>query len=115
MICAQRSAKKSCLNSLRRTDTRRPHRKSKRPMSSHDPIDVVFSFDTTGSMYPCLTQVRRTIEATVKRLFTEVPNLRIGVTAHGDYCDRGETYVTKHLGLTTDQASITRFVQTVER
>jgi hypothetical protein len=84
-------------------------------MSSHDPIDVVFSFDTTGSMYPCLTQVRRTIEATVKRLFTEVPNLRIGVTAHGDYCDRGETYVTKHLGLTTDQASITRFVQTVER
>ena len=22
-------------------------------------IEVVFSFDTTGSMYPCLTQVRR--------------------------------------------------------
>lgn len=33
-------------------------------------IEVVFSFDTTGSMYPCLTQVRRKIKSTVTRLIS---------------------------------------------
>ena len=42
-------------------------------------IEVVFSFDTTGSMYPCLTQVRRKIKDTVSRLLDEVPGIRIGI------------------------------------
>jgi hypothetical protein len=29
-------------------------------------IEVVFSFDTTGSMYPCLTQVRRNLSSNPK-------------------------------------------------
>ena len=47
-------------------------------------IEVVFSFDTTGSMYPCLTQVRRKIKETVTRLLDEIPGIRIGIIAHGD-------------------------------
>ena len=58
-------------------------------------IEVVFSFDTTGSMYPCLTQVRRKIKGTVTRLMKEIPGMRIGIIAHGDYCDARSTYVTK--------------------
>jgi hypothetical protein len=77
-------------------------------------IDVVFSFDTTGSMYPCLTQVRREVEKTVKRLFAEIPNLRVGITAHGDYCDAGHPYVTKTLDHTTDQQALCKFVRNVE-
>ena len=80
-----------------------------------EPIDIVFSFDTTGSMYPCLAEVRRQVSATVKQLFAEVPDLRIGVIAHGDYCDEKSTYVTKHLALTTDQTALAYFVNHVER
>ncbi len=77
-------------------------------------IDVVFSFDTTGSMYPCLTQVRRNIKTTVTRLINEVPGMRIGIIAHGDYCDAGSTYVTKKFDLSGDVDAICNFVQNVE-
>lgn len=76
-------------------------------------IEVVFSFDTTGSMYPCLTQVRRKVGETVKRLMSEIPGIRIGIIAHGDYCDAGSTYVTKALDLTDDGDAIVRFVEKV--
>ena len=56
-------------------------------MSSANSIDLLISFDTTGSMYPCLTQVRRNVEAMVRRLFRDIPNLRVAIISHGDYCD----------------------------
>lgn len=77
-------------------------------------IEIVFSFDTTGSMYPCLTQVRRKIKETVTRLLDEIPGIRIGIIAHGDYCDAGSTYVTKHLDLSGDVGKICNFVENVE-
>ena len=79
-----------------------------------DSIDVVFSFDTTGSMYPCLTQVRKKVQSTVKRLFKEIPNIRIGIIAHGDYCDADNPYVTKIFDLSSKQKSICNFIQKVE-
>jgi hypothetical protein len=77
------------------------------------PIDIVISFDTTGSMYPCLAEVRRKVDETTKRLFKEIPNLRIGIVAHGDYCD-SRIYVTKHLQLTDDPTAVSYFVKNVE-
>jgi hypothetical protein len=79
-----------------------------------DRVEVVFSFDTTGSMYPCLTQVRRKVKSTVTRLAEEIPGIHIGVIAHGDYCDEGSTYVTKRLDLTDDVDAICHFVETVQ-
>ncbi|HJT79030.1 MAG TPA: vWA domain-containing protein [Gemmataceae bacterium] len=78
-----------------------------------DRVEVVFSFDTTGSMYPCLTQVRRKVKSTVTRLAEEIDGIRIGIIAHGDYCDKGSTYVTKHLDLTDNVDKICDFVETV--
>lgn len=75
-----------------------------------NPIDVVISFDTTGSMYPVLTQVRRKIKEAVNRLMSELPGIHIGIIAHGDYCDAGSTYVTRHLDLTHDTTAIIDFV-----
>lgn len=83
-------------------------------MTKPDPIDIVFTFDTTGSMYPCLTQVRRTVKDTVKRLFKEIAGLRVGIIAHGDYCDEGRPYVTKQLDLTHDEDKVVTFVEKVE-
>jgi hypothetical protein len=76
-------------------------------------VEVVFSFDTTGSMYPCLAQVRKKLGGAVTRLMKEIPGVRIGIIAHGDYCDEGSTYVTKVLDLTDDKDAIVRFVERV--
>lgn len=80
---------------------------------STNKVEVVFSFDTTGSMYPCLTQVRRKVKSTVTRLAEEIPGIRIGIIAHGDYCDKGSTYVTKHIDLTDNIDKICHFIETV--
>lgn len=77
------------------------------------PIEVVFSFDTTGSMYPCLTQVRRKVKETVARLAKELPDIRIGVIVHGDYCDEGSSYLLKKLDLSDDTKRIAKFVTDV--
>lgn len=76
-----------------------------------DPIDVVISFDTTGSMSSVLAQVRQKIKQTVERLMGELPDIHIGIIVHGDYCDEHSTYVTRHLDLTNDTVSITNFVE----
>lgn len=74
-----------------------------------DTIDLVFSFDTTGSMYPCITQVRRYVERTVRELFDRIANIRIGIITHGDYCD-GDECITS-LDLTNDEREICRFIK----
>lgn len=63
-------------------------------------------------MYPCLTQVRRNVDALIRRQFAEIPGIRIGVIAHGDYCD-GPRMISKH-DLSTDMRSLCRFVERVE-
>ena len=72
--------------------------------------DIVISFDTTGSMYPCLAEVRRHISAMTDRLFREIPALRIAVIAHGDYCDKDKVITT--LDFTEEQSQIKTFVET---
>lgn len=78
-----------------------------------DGIDVAITFDTTGSMYPCLTQVRRDVEQTVRRMFRDIPGLRIAIIAHGDYCDAGTTYVTQIMDFSTDIKAICHFIRNV--
>jgi hypothetical protein len=83
-------------------------------MNTQDKLEIVFNFDTTGSMYPCLDQVRRNLENTVGSLFKEIPNLRIGLGANGDYCDLHRYgYITKQVDLTTDLYTLTQFVRNV--
>ena len=50
-------------------------------------VDVVFSFDTTGSMSSVISSVRLNLTSTVDRLFATVEGIRIGIIVHGDYCD----------------------------
>lgn len=67
------------------------------------PIDVCFSFDSTGSMVACIAQVRRVVQDVTRQLFSQVPNLHVGIMAHGDYCD-GPDFLTV-LDLTGKQPS----------
>ena len=60
---------------------------------------MAFSFDTTGSMYACLGEVRRELQETISRLKRDIPGIRLATIAHGDYCDASSSYVTKGGGL----------------
>lgn len=77
--------------------------------------DIVIGFDTTGSMYSVLYEVRRKVSSLVDTLFREIPDLRIGIIANGDYCDVGSTYATKIFQLSNIKEDIIRFVNDVER
>lgn len=73
-------------------------------------MDLLISFDTTGSMYPVLTQVRREVVNFVKEMQNSVENLRIGIIAHGDYCDKDNPYTIRIMDFTTDIDKISEFV-----
>ncbi|KAH9509178.1 hypothetical protein Btru_049308 [Bulinus truncatus] len=77
-------------------------------------LEVVFSFDTTGSMYSWLEEIRGRIQDMIQRLQADIPGIRIAVMAHGDYCDT-DTYVTKWIDFTTDVVKLCDFVRTVEK
>jgi hypothetical protein len=82
-------------------------------MVDSNTIDVVISFDTTGSMYPCLTEVRQNVEGLINQLFVDVPNIRIGLIAHGDYCDGARMYSS--VDLTDDRSKLVSFIRRAER
>jgi Mg-chelatase subunit ChlD len=71
--------------------------------------DIVFSFDTTGSMSSCIADVRRNIEKVSTKLFDQIPGLRLAIIAHGDYCDGEDTIHI--LDFTNDKESIKKFIK----
>ena len=77
-------------------------------------VDLAIFFDTTGSMFPCLTQVRRDVVNMVQRLRRDFPGIRISIKAIADYCDAGHPYVTKTLDFSTDEEAICHFIRNVE-
>jgi hypothetical protein len=74
-------------------------------------LDVVLMFDTTGSMYRFLEEVRRELSRLVSEIHDSVPNTRVGVIAYGDY---GDPYVTQVLDLTDNFNAVKDFVRSVE-
>lgn len=69
---------------------------------------VVFSFDTTGSMQPCIGDVRKKLRNLVEMMSQDIPGFKIGLIAHGDYCD-GENCINV-LDLTDDLEKIMKFI-----
>lgn len=74
-------------------------------------IDLLVSFDTTGSMYPVLAQVRREVEQFVKTMFNDFTDLRLGIIAHGDYCDKDDPYTIRVMDFTRDEKRLCEFVR----
>jgi hypothetical protein len=70
--------------------------------------DILISYDTTGSMTVALTETRRRVRETVARLFSEIPDLRMALVAHGDYCDEPRAFFM--LDFTTDVNALIHFV-----
>lgn len=76
-------------------------------------VDLIFSFDTTGSMYPVLQSVRDRIESAFLPLFADIPDLRIGMAANGDYGDR--PYTTQWSALSSDLYPSAQFTRNAKR
>lgn len=78
-------------------------------------LDILISFDSTGSMYPALSEVRRRVSDFIDTLFDSHDDLHMGILAHGDYIDYDRPYLTKHVDLTNNKETLKHFVNTVER
>jgi hypothetical protein len=71
-------------------------------------VDVVFSFDNTASMSQCIREVRRKVKEIIGNLLVSIPDIRIGLIAHGDY--GSPAYVIRSCDLTNDLAKLVDFV-----
>ena len=58
-------------------------------------------------------QVRRKVAETIRRVFQDIPNIRVAVFAHGDYQDKDSTYDTTWVDFTTDENKLCKFVKDV--
>ncbi|XP_078687765.1 uncharacterized protein LOC144919951 [Branchiostoma floridae x Branchiostoma belcheri] len=84
------------------------------PPGGGGPMEIVFCFDTTGSMYPCLAEVRKKIQDVVKRLHKDIASIRMALMAHGDYQDAATTYDVTWLDFTTDQKRLCGWANSVK-
>ncbi|CAL1545049.1 unnamed protein product [Lymnaea stagnalis] len=76
-------------------------------------VEVAFSFDTTGSMYSYLTTIREKLRMCCTRLLQDIPNIRISIIAHGDYCDSESLYAIRHVDLTSEVQTLVHFAMDV--
>lgn len=72
--------------------------------------DVLIALDTTGSMSPCIMECRRRVKEMLPKLFSSIPDLRVGMIAFGDYCDEPHAIFTQEL--TSNQSELEKFVNT---
>lgn len=75
-------------------------------------IEVVFMFDTTGSMYSYLQAVRNNVSTSVAKLVEKIPNIRIAIACIGDYCDCDRSYVFKFMDFSTSAKELSNFANT---
>ncbi|KAL7575089.1 hypothetical protein ACA910_000457 [Epithemia clementina (nom. ined.)] len=76
-------------------------------------VEICFSFDTTGSMFPCIGQVKNKIQELVDRLLRDVPHMKIALIAHGDYQDENSTYLLKKCNFCCDSEVLKTWVDGV--
>lgn len=69
---------------------------------------LVASFDLTGSMAPCIAQVRQKLRDLVEMMTTDIPGLKIALIAHGDYCDGDKCM--NYLDFTDNLEQIMQFI-----
>lgn len=73
-------------------------------------MDLILSFDDTGSMSSIRHEVRRNLQDLATTLFNVIPDIRIGVVIHNDYCDGA--YCLKYQDLTPEKEKVIAFINT---
>jgi len=70
-------------------------------------MDLVISFDDTGSMGSVRQEVRNKLKVLTNNLKSKIPDLRIGIIIHNDYCQPDPIYC---LDLTNDFEKVNSFI-----
>lgn len=76
-------------------------------------LEIVFAFDSTGSMGPVLRATKERMARMVRALHALVPDARIGVVTYRDKGER-EQYLTRSVPLDRDLYRSLAFLQTVD-
>jgi len=74
-------------------------------------IDLLMSYDTTGSMSQVLSAVRRNAMSFVKEIHGLDADIRIGIIAHGDYCDKDNPYTIRAMDFTKNTGELVKFIR----
>lgn len=77
-------------------------------------VEICFSFDTTGSMFQCIDELKFQLQNICNTLLSDLPSIRIAMIAHGDYCDAEMFYVMKKMDFTNDFETINKFVNSLK-
>lgn len=74
--------------------------------------EIVFSFDTTGSMYSYMEEAGERIKDLVNRLQTDMPGIRLAFMAHGDYYDLShDRYLIKWIDFGASIEEVVKFFE----
>lgn len=79
-------------------------------------LDVVFMFDTTGSMSSYLNEVQRNVIKMIEDILKESPSVQFGVIVYKDHGSEGENsyYLTKTCHLTNNKSDVINFLRSDE-
>jgi molecular chaperone DnaK len=79
-------------------------------------LDVVFMFDTTGSMNPYIEQVKAHLSRMVGELVEFIPDLRLAIIGYGDHDqDQKEPYVVYPIDFSQDKEKLASDIQKMEQ
>ncbi|KAJ3038649.1 hypothetical protein HK097_003105, partial [Rhizophlyctis rosea] len=79
-------------------------------------VQMAISFDTTGSMYTYLDEVKRFAKETIHKVLSlGSEKVEMCIIAHGDYCDENSTYLMINSGFSSDVATLVKFIDGVGR
>ena len=81
---------------------------SKKEKSKDESMQLLLSFDDTGSMRSVRKLVRQKINELTDTLFATIPNLEISIMIHNDYCDHPDHIYIQDF--TSDKKIIEKFV-----
>jgi len=76
-------------------------------------VDILFMFDTTGSMYSYLGTVRTNLLSIVREIHQGLPEARLAILAYGDHCDEATAYLVESCDFTTDTRRLLAFITQV--
>ena len=74
---------------------------------------ILFSLDTTYSMYPAFSQIRSCIDTILPKIIQYIGPTSFGAIVHNDYTDE-DTYVLKKLPLSAHSEDIIKFVKSIQ-
>jgi hypothetical protein len=77
-------------------------------------IEICFIFDTTGSMFQCIDELKFKLSTIIQQLLSDIPIIKIAIIAMGDYCDYSVFYTMHKLDFTNDIDTLVRFVQSLK-